>query len=81
MVFEPDTYSESSTIMENIIVEARCEFILQNRGKTAGQTSVVGAPCPYCEQRFGAHMALFHYEIQQFCHFGANLAQNNVISQ
>ena len=38
MVFEPDTYSESWTIMENIIVEARREFILQNRDKTAGQS-------------------------------------------
>ena len=38
MVFEPDTYSESSTIMENIIVEAHREFILQNRDKTAGQS-------------------------------------------
>ncbi len=38
MAFEPDTYSESSTIMENIIVEARREFILQNRDKTAGQS-------------------------------------------
>ena len=43
------------------------------------KTSVVGAPRPYCEQRFGAHLALFHYQIQQFCRFGANLAQNNVI--
>jgi hypothetical protein len=38
MVFEPDTYSESWTIMENIIVEARREFFLQNRDKTAGQS-------------------------------------------
>ena len=46
MVFEPDTYSESWTIMENIIVEARREFILQNRDKTARQSGVVGAPRP-----------------------------------
>jgi hypothetical protein len=38
MVFEPDTYFESSTVMENIIVETLREFILQNRGKTAGQS-------------------------------------------
>jgi hypothetical protein len=31
MVFEPDAYSESSIIMENIIVEALREFIIQNR--------------------------------------------------
>ena len=42
MVFKPDTYSESSTVMENIIVEAHREFILQNRGKTAGQSSATG---------------------------------------
>jgi hypothetical protein len=34
MVFEPDTYSESSTVMENIIVKALREFIIQNRDKT-----------------------------------------------
>ncbi len=38
MVFEPDTYSESSTILENIIVDAHREFILQNRVKTADQS-------------------------------------------
>ncbi len=42
MVFEPDTYSESSTILENIIVEAHREFILQNRDKTAGQSGASG---------------------------------------
>ena len=38
MVFEPDIYSESLTVMENIIVEALHEFILQNWDKTAGQS-------------------------------------------
>ncbi len=49
MVFKPDTYSESSTILENIIVEAHREFILQNRVKTAGesaQNECYGAPLP-----------------------------------
>ena len=81
MVFKPDTYSESSTILENIIVEAHREFILQNRDKTAGQTSVVGTPCPYCEQRFDAHMALFYCEITLFCAKLAPKRQNRCISQ
>jgi hypothetical protein len=38
MVIEPDTYSESSTLMENIIVEVLREFILQHEDKTAGQS-------------------------------------------
>ncbi len=38
MAFEPGTYSESSIILENIIVEVHHEFILQNRYKTAGES-------------------------------------------
>jgi hypothetical protein len=76
MVFEPDTYSESWTITENIIVEPRREFFLQNRDKTAGQMSAVGTPCPYCEQRFGSHLTLFYCEITLFC---AKLALLSVV--
>jgi hypothetical protein len=43
MVFEPDTYSESSTVMENIIVEALREFIIQNRDKVE-KNECCGAP-------------------------------------
>jgi hypothetical protein len=49
MVFEPDAYSESSIIMENIIVEALREFIIQNRdktGKQSGKNKCCGSPCP-----------------------------------
>jgi hypothetical protein len=33
MVFEPDTYSKSSTVMKNIIVEALREFFSKTEAK------------------------------------------------
>ena len=38
MVFKPDIYSESLTVMENIIVEARHEFMIKIGGKIEGES-------------------------------------------
>ena len=49
MVFDPDTYSESSTVMENIIVEARHELMIKIGGKIEGESAknrVLRGPLP-----------------------------------
>jgi hypothetical protein len=49
MDFKPDTYSESLTVMENIIVEARREFMIKIGGKIEGQSGkneCFGTPLP-----------------------------------
>jgi hypothetical protein len=61
VVFEPNTYFESLTIMENIIVEARHESILLNK-ETPGQSGK-NATVPLARS-VSSVLTLFHCEVQ-----------------
>ena len=72
MVFEPDIYSESLTVMENIIVEARHEFMIKIGGKIEGESGkklVRREPLPVSWAAFGRSFGAIFVDAVQKRHF------------